>query len=176
MSQSQYGIETLYLFPIYSSRANYRAKTGKEAPPWNPLKPIKAWIDESIVSKPRGFVYYDVVETDEANNYVAGPDGCPVIKSWPVALSEAGKINLPDEDGTFTQDQLATAVPVPIRKLRLEEELVFFGPGNVVLVRNKILYRLEMEQAAVFLGSDRAILLGLELKLNKVLAHLGIAP
>ncbi len=30
--QPQYGIENLYLFPFYQNRADYRAKTGQEAP------------------------------------------------------------------------------------------------------------------------------------------------
>ena len=45
-------ISSLYLFPVYSTRAAYLAATGQQAPPFNPALPIKQWSDPAPSGQP----------------------------------------------------------------------------------------------------------------------------
>jgi hypothetical protein len=76
----KYGLKSLYLFPYYQTREDYRQATGQEPPPWDPNRPPKYWRDASAGSSTRRNVVYDlVVATGPTGTPVAGPDGKPVL-------------------------------------------------------------------------------------------------
>ena len=81
-NQPQYPISTLYLFPLYATRATYQQATGQQAPPFNPACPLKGWADPS----PSGQPYNVFNPAVAATGYVG---------QLTVAPTQAGSVNLP---------------------------------------------------------------------------------
>jgi hypothetical protein len=66
---AQYPISELDLFPSYATRAAYLAATGKQAPPFNPALPLKAWFDSVALGAdgPAAYIVFD--STSAATGY-----------------------------------------------------------------------------------------------------------
>lgn len=84
-NQSQYQISTLYLFPVYATRAAYQQATGQQAPPFDPTQPLKGWADPA----PTGQPYLAFDSTAAATGYVSQMNLTPM---------QAAQMNLP---GTY---------------------------------------------------------------------------
>jgi hypothetical protein len=152
-ARPQYGLDQLYLFPVYMTPSFYKQATGKEAP-WNPNHPPKYWEDPNAVLSPRRNVVYDLALVYDEKGYpVAGPDGKPMLDVLLVPKDEAASVNIPPQ-GTNVPGAEVPAVPVPLRPLEANEELVF-AFGNVPVVRNKEEFA---KSADGFTAEDRALL------------------
>ena len=81
-NQPQYPISTLYLFPLYATRAAYQQATGQQAPPFNAAAPIKGWTDPSPSGQP-----YNVFDPNAA--------ATGYISQVTVPAAQAGSVNLP---------------------------------------------------------------------------------
>ncbi len=167
--QPQYGIETLFLFPHYLNRADYLAKTGKEAPEWDPTKNVKRWVDPDPQTRSRNVSYTRVLARDERNNIIADNNGRPLVEPLTVEKSFAMRVNMPSDTFTATQD---TGIPLweydcPMRDLLPDEILVFTELGRVPVVRNTKLWAVEVEeQSGAFLPRDRELLHAIARKLG----------
>ena len=158
----KYGLKSLYLFPYYQTREDYRQATGQEPPPWDPNRPPKYWRDPSALSSPRRNVIYDyVLATGPTGTPVAGLDGKPVLDLLVLRKEDAATVNLPPL-ATNVPGADVPEVPCPLRPLEPEEEL-FFDIGGVVTVKNVTLYAaLEVG----FTAQDRLLLRGIARKLG----------
>ncbi len=153
----KYGIEHLFLFPIYQTAEAYRKATGEDPPPWNPNKPPKAWFDpEARNSTRRSIVYQNVIAMSPSGYPLASPEGKPMLDVLVLSKEDAGTVNIPPKGpgSTNTPGADAPEVPVPLRPLEPNEEL-FFDFGGIVAVKNLDLYpQLEIG----FTAEDRALL------------------
>ncbi len=139
------GIHNLYVFPVYQTREQFKAATGKEAPTWNPSKPIKSWFDPSPpVSDADGDVRYLMLALGADGKTPAVKNGAPYLRMTRVAHLDAIAVNIPPKEfyDQRIQDPGALSpfasleVPVPCRELLPDEELKF-GWGGLVEVRKK---------------------------------------
>ncbi|HBY63862.1 MAG TPA: hypothetical protein DEH78_28895 [Solibacterales bacterium] len=155
------GIDKLYLFPYFSTREEYRAAMGKEAPPYKPYKPRKHWLDPKAAENTRRYVTYERALVYAADGRpMAGPDQRPVIDELVLPKEEAGEVNLPPD-----ADAAARALPevaVPMRALESFERIEF-AFGGALVVKNVIL--LEQMQSG-FGETDRALLRAIARKLD----------
>ncbi|MBI1786229.1 MAG: hypothetical protein HYR60_01595 [Acidobacteria bacterium] len=164
----QYGLENLYLFPFYQGRADYKARTGQDAPPFDAAHNVKRWLDPNPQSKSRLITYPLVLARDEKNLPVPDASGAPSVEPLTMTKEEAARVNIPPDNLTATQD---TVIPLfeydcPIRPLLPDEALVF-GVLGVVAVRNLTLWREQVaKQSGAFLPSDRATLEAIAKKLG----------
>ena len=161
-----YGLANLYLFPVYQTREEYRQKTGTEAPPYDPTKPVKSWFDPAAASNSkRKLVYDQVVALADNGAPLAGPDGNPVLEPLLIERDFAAIVNIPVKDfsGRIQEQPIkGVEVPVPLRALGADEEL-FFGFGGLVNVRNRKAF--ESIQVG-FLHEDRLLLRAIASKLG----------
>jgi len=140
------GIQNLYVFPVYQTREQYKAATGKDAPPWNPSKPVKSWLDPTPppMSDADGDVRYLMLALGADGKTPAVKNGAPYLRMTRVAHAEAIAVNIPPKEfyDQRIQDPGALSpfasleVPVPCRDLLPDEELKF-GWGGLVEVRKK---------------------------------------
>ncbi|MDX1982025.1 MAG: hypothetical protein SFV51_17265 [Bryobacteraceae bacterium] len=159
-----YGISNLYLFPLYQTREAYFQATGKEAPPYNPLKPIKSWFDPKASENPRRtIVYNNVIALADNGQPLADDNGKPYTEPLLINRDDAGAVNIPVKD--FNKPAEPTTgfeVPVPMREMEEGEEL-YFQFGGAIAVRNKALWD-NLEEG--FTASDRALLHAIAEKLG----------
>jgi hypothetical protein len=59
MPQDSYPISDLYLFPVYQTREDYRKRTGKRAPAFDPSKPVRTWEDTGPGPETRTYFGFD---------------------------------------------------------------------------------------------------------------------
>lgn len=141
-------LQSLYLFPVYQTREAYKAATGKEAPAWNPAKPIKSWFDPFPPSPDEdGNVQYLMIALGKDKRTPAvGPDGKPYLRLTRIPAADATAVNIAAKEfGSDTSvvdpgslsPMASYDVPVPCRPLAADEEFVF-GFGATVQVRKKI--------------------------------------
>lgn len=132
-----YGLEKLFLFPIYQNRAQYLSATGVEAPEFDLSRPPKYWFDPEANNAPkRSLLYECVLAVNDRGKPVFGPDGKPYFEPMMLFKQEAATVNLPLGDYANEPGTEVPPVPVPMRALEPEEELIE-GFGGVLLVRNK---------------------------------------
>ena len=161
----KYSLENLYLFPYYSTRADYQKATGQEPPPFSPLRPPKYWFDPRARESNRRNVIYDfVVATGQSGSPLAGPDGKPMLDILVLSREEAATVNIPRKGIGDTNIPGADVpqAPVPLRPLEPGEEL-FFEFGGTVAVKNPGLYA-QLEVG--FTAQDRALLSAIAKKLG----------
>ena len=164
LQKFQYGLEELYLFPYYQTREDYRAKTGHDAPPWNPNRPPKAWEDSKANESARRNVVYDSVVAYAKNGApLVDANEKPMLDVLVLTKEEAASVNIPPK-GPGVSNIAGTEVPEippPLRPLEPSEELCmpFFG---VVAVRNRDF----MPQEPGFNQNDRSLLKAIALKLG----------
>lgn len=163
-----YSIQTLYLFPVFQTREEYKAKVGNEPPPFDPSKPVKCWLDPQAHANPRRKIVYDNVLAIADNGApLVDADGKPFFEPLLIDREDAGTVNIPIKDFTGNipeQQATGTEVPVPLRALMPNEELVMGGFGNLVTVRNKTF----LIETAHFTVDDRKVLHAIAVKLGVV--------
>lgn len=163
LPQPKYGLHHLFLFPVYQTRADYKAATGEEPPPFDPTRPTQHWFDpEAAKSNKRVIVYERVLAVDERGVPRRDAHGKPYFEELALPKTEAATVNIPykqsaNEPGTNLPD-----VPVPCRALHQDEELDF-DFGGVVIVRNK---NFADETVVGFTVADRELLRSIARKLN----------
>lgn len=161
-----YGLANLYLFPVYQTREEYRQKTGMEAPPFDPTKPVKSWCDPAAAAATRRKLVYDnVIAMADTGLPLADANGNPMMEPLMIDKDFAAVVNIPVKDFTGRiPEQASTGVeiPVPLRALEAGEELIF-GFGGIVMIRNTK----EFEEIKVgFLHEDRLLLRAIASKLG----------
>jgi len=133
----KYGLENLSLFPVYQNRAQYLKATGIEAPEFDNSKPPKYWFDPNAEKTPKRSLLYDwVLATDEKGKPVVGADGKAYLEPMMLFKQEAATVNLPMNDSANEPGTEVPPVPVPMRALEPEEDLIV-GFGGVIMVRNR---------------------------------------
>lgn len=60
-NEKTYGVAQLYNYKVYN-RATYETATGKQAPPFNPAKPVKTWFDLTTTAPTTDFTVLDTVK------------------------------------------------------------------------------------------------------------------
>jgi hypothetical protein len=160
----KYGLDKLYLFRVFQDQEEYRQVTGMEPPEYSDRRPPKFWFDPKAMESPRRNVIYDQVIALGANGMpVAGPDGKPVLEPLVLLREEAATVNIPPRVKGVMLGPAEPSVPVPLRALEEDEELVFEF-GGAVGVRNKKLW--EELAAGGFSAEDRALLKAIAKKLG----------
>ena len=164
LPRAQYGLEELHLFPYYQTREDYRAKTGHDAPPWNPNRPPKAWEDLKANDSARRNVVYDSVIAYAKNGApLVDANEKPMLDVLVLTKEEAASVNIPPKGPTVSNIAGADVpeIPPPLRALQPTEELFmpFFG---VVAVRNRDFMPLEPG----FNQNDRSLLKAIAQKLG----------
>lgn len=138
------GLDTLYLFPVYQTREQYKAATGQDAPAWTPNAPTKSWFDPNPPPADEdGFVQYLMVGLGPDGKTPGVKDGKPYLRLTRILRTFAMTVNIGQKafDGSVQDpgslSQFADyEVPVPCRPLAQDEEL-HFGWGGLVSVRKK---------------------------------------
>lgn len=164
----QYGIDHLYLFPFYSSRDQYRARTGQEASPFDPAKNVKRWLDPDPQGLSRMVTYARILARDERNLPVPDASGQPLVEPLTMEKIFARVVNIPPDGFTGTSDTgaLLYEYDCPMREL-LPDEVIVFAQIGAVVIRNTKLWREQVEnQSGAFLQRDRALLEGIAGKLG----------
>lgn len=150
-------INDLYIFPSFQTRDDYFKATGEEAPEWDPNKPVKSWFDPAARNTNKRTFLYDVVLMYDRNGMVLGDDkGVPQTEQLALLREEAAKVNiLPREKMLdYGPGSKVAPIPVPMRPLKSNEELVFTF-GGVVAVRLKDAYKATVN---AFTVQDRQLL------------------
>lgn len=157
----KYALRELYSFPWYATRADYKAATGQDAPPFDTTRQPKYWFDPEAEKSVKRVVSYDrVIAVDDRGNFLPGNDGKPYTEILLLPKAEAATVNIPMG---LTNEPGAGEPPVmcPLRPIEPEEELYFELGG--VLVRNKSITDTSI---VGFSAEDRAILRAMARKLN----------
>lgn len=137
------GLESIYRFPVYRTREQYKAATGKEAPAWNPNKPIKSWEDPAKPPADEdGFVQYLMIGVGPDGKTPGVKDGKPYLRLTRIKREDALTVNLAPKafDGSAQDPGSLSAmadkeVPVPCRPLGQDEDLAFGWGGLVNVVK-----------------------------------------
>lgn len=96
----QQGIDILTLFPPFADRADYKAKTGHQAPPFLRTLPVKHWEDPGAKASPPGSAY---------PFFYINRLGPPLRLSETITAAEAARVNLP---GAYVYEQRVVAPTV----------------------------------------------------------------
>ncbi len=131
-------MSNLYRFKRYRDREEYTKETGLDAPPYDPSSPPKHWEDPSPGDMRKLYLNYTVIEMNRNGKPLRlNIQDPPRIQSISLRPAEASTLNLPDKSITG-QLELSPEVPVPIRDLEEDEELVFGAYSAFdVLIRKK---------------------------------------
>jgi hypothetical protein len=159
----RYGLEQLFLFPVYQTREQYQAMTGEEPPPFDPTRPAQYWRDPGALKSPkRVIVYENVLATDERGFPKTDQNGRPYFEPLALPKHEAATVNIPYKKGANEPSSGLPDVLPPCRALHEDEELVLEW-GGVVVVRNK---NFASEEVVGFTLGDRELLRAIARKLN----------
>lgn len=162
--QATYSLDKLYLFPVYQTREHFANLTGQEAPPFDSTRPPKYWFDpDAEKSLFRNVVYQTTLAYTEAGGLLLTEDGRPQLQSMLLLKKEAATVNIPPNMTNYPGADVPS-VPVPLRELAPEEELVL-GFGGVITVRNK---KFAESQTEGFTVEDRELLRAIARKLDVV--------
>lgn len=98
--QGQYPLSALVpsYIKVFTNNAVYAARTGKIAPMYNPMLPVKRWLDASV--QPGSFA------VNQYNTAHLDPSGQkPVVTQIGVAGYLAGTVNMPPDVGPIPASQ-----------------------------------------------------------------------
>jgi hypothetical protein len=160
----RYGLESLYLFPYFQTREEYKSATGVEPPKFDGTKPPKYWFDPTASESLRRQIVYDqVVAYAASGSPIVDEKGQPSLEVMMLSKDEALNVNIPPKGLGVANVPGADKpeIPPPLRALREDEELFFPFPG-VVAVRVKG----TLEPDRGFTEEDRAMLLAIARKLG----------
>ena len=130
---------------VYQNQADYSARNGGAACPWNPAKRPKFWADPSAgdLAEDEGKTY-TVLSVNVQNGVpVAGPDGGPLLRSTTMVGAAPALVNIPPSAALEAgQGTIGAAYPVPLAPLSPSEVLIFdkISFGQQVLVRDMVKY------------------------------------
>lgn len=162
-----YPINDLYVFPTFQTRDDYFKATGEEAPAWDPNRPVKCWFDPAARNSNKRTFLYDVVLMYDTNGMVLSDEkGTPQLEQLALLREEAARVNLLPREKMldYGPGSKVAPIPVPMRPLNENEELVFTF-GGVVAVRRKDAYR---DNVNAFTVKDRQLLEKIAQKLGVV--------
>lgn len=125
-----------FLFMSYATQAEYKQKTGKDAPAWNRRLPRKYWFDPKAAELLRRWLSYDIVGLKGDQAFV---DGLSILRE------EAAAVNIPDDGVKLEWEPPTTdtsVVALPIKPLASDEylDLDRETPGEIfgrVVIRKK---------------------------------------
>ncbi len=160
-------INDLYTFPVFLTRDDYFKATGEEAPEWDPTRPVKLWFDPAARNtNKRTFLYDNVLMYDKNGMVIPDSKGTPQTEQLALLREEASRVNLLPRESMvdYGPGAKVAPIPVPMRPLKEDEELIFTF-GGVVAVRKKNAYK---ETVNAFTVNDRALL-------QKIADKLGVA-
>ena len=164
-------ISILNLYPTFSTRDDYTAKTGKPCPEWTPTKHPKAWEDLNAkkVFSVNGVDWTLYVRTFSAFD----AEGNVVWEQVAMPVEEAKSVNIPPmgEGQTNVPGADQTPVPCPMR-LPTDGESIRPGFGNVPVVWTAA----ELDglvKSGPFTQMDREQLGRVEAKCDIIIAKLG---
>lgn len=172
------GLGSLYLFPVYQTREQYKAATGKDAPLWNPNKPVKSWEDTNApVPDEDGDVRYLMLALAADGRTPAVKEGRPYLRLTRVKYADAVTVNIPEKEfhNSLIQDAGALSpfasldVPVPCRELAPHERLKF-GFGATVQVEQIDKAPPPIDGTPVVDSEVKQLLLAINSKLDVLLA------
>lgn len=126
MANSPYtDIGTLNKFPFYLDREDYLTKTGREAPEYNPLFPIKNWEDPAGLTFTGRYLTYDVLEMTDTGGYKVSEVGAEIpFETMLVPRLQAAQVNLM-HGGTQPQDAFGgLPIPMPLNKPAINQKVV----------------------------------------------------
>ena len=92
-------LQDFYSFSVFANREFYKSKTGVEAPPWNPDKPLKHWADENPTNTEfdeiigEFAIYKPVAAMLPNGRNREGADGQPVTGSLRLSVEDAKAYN-----------------------------------------------------------------------------------
>jgi hypothetical protein len=151
--RATYSLSELHLFRTFQTIDEYRKATGEEPPPYDPTRPPKAWFDPSALASPRRTVVYEpVLAIGPQGQVLADSAGKPMLDILLLSKEEAARVNI-WHDQTGQPVPMLPPVPMPLRQLKPNEELIFLYP-EVVVVRDK---SVEVDPG-MFTAKDRALL------------------
>lgn len=161
----KYGLEELFLFRWFQTRAKYQEETGQEAPAWDPRLPPKRWLDPAAERRAQGrrsVVYQQILVVSETGLPVGGTDGKPLVDVLVLSKEQAERVNIPPDGVANVPGADRPEVPMPLRTLEAGEELMFDPnmPG-VVVVKNGLHPYWQREAVVGFTGNDRRLLVAL---------------
>lgn len=160
-----YGIDKLYLFPVYGTRERYKLATGQEPPPFDPHKQPKFWFDPNAVTSGRRNVVYDaVLALDNHGRPMVDDNGNVMLEPMVLTAQQASTVNIPYMDGANEEGSGQIPIPVPLRDPDPDEEL-YIDKANNVSIRNKKLWA-ENSDRGVFTLTDRELLKAIARKLG----------
>ena len=157
-------------FPIYKDRKDYKERTGQEAPPYSPDRPLKFWADVNAGADGAPEVVYLNNIMLKSDGYWFLRNGAPTTKPLVLTAEEAQTVNLPPEDpsGNTVVPANTKVLACPFRDLGSDEVLAIAGPemgmlsGTQIVIRNTKLYAAELAKEAddsgKFTPTDRALL------------------
>src|SRR5512145_339518 len=91
-----YGIDKLYLFPVYGTRERYKLATGQEAPPFDPRRQPKFWFDPKAGEAGRRNVVYDaVLALDQFGRPMLDAAGKVMLEPMVLTAQHASTVNIP---------------------------------------------------------------------------------
>ena len=160
MNENKFGIaslDTVFLFPYFSTREQYEQVTGFTPPLWDPKRPPKYWFDPKAMDSPRRVVIYDnVLAISENGTLLRDDQNRPALNMLVLPKEIAATVNIPPKGPNSTNIPGADQpeVQMPLRSLADNEEL-FFRFGGVVAVRNKEIFE---KSEAGFTERDRNLL------------------
>jgi hypothetical protein len=149
-------LHEIALFPVFQTREDYETLLRKPCPAPDPDRRAKYWFDPAYSDvTPDNDDYEAVTYRVPAINVL---NGLPIadqdgrVKTTLITLWkwEAGSVNIPrgitNEFPSYANITKFAPVPVPIRELEPEEELLVVN--GVLVVRNKVLYAEQRQKEA----------------------------
>lgn len=148
-------ISVLYLFPVYQTRQDYEARTGKTCPEFDPSRPTKHWEDLTVPDKKRVVLYERVLATD-GHGVPLEEDGHPFFEPVVLSADHARTVNIPPKEAANEHNQYD--IGVPCRALEGDEVLVFKPgvPFRLVMVHRPSL--VPKDEPAQWTIADRELL------------------
>jgi hypothetical protein len=176
--QGEYSVTMLTPSTIktFSSQADYKLKTGSDAPAYNPAFPIKRWLDTAAAGDPGGMLTYNVIHVDNSGKVAESTIMLPAFL--------VGQVNLTPDSGPIPASSLKPYL-IPVRALLPNEQPQpnAFGPegyGGVGTICNTDIYNPHPPQTpggagGGFTDTDRAALTSTQTMVNKIAAAMGLS-
>jgi hypothetical protein len=125
---------------VYQGRADYKAKTGLDAPPPDTTRQAKNWVDNTAKDYPGHFVKYWSLAMDGLKVVKDSATGKALIEEFILPKEEAMAINFGIETAHSAAMSLKGSAPLPIRPLFDDEDIIVFDPFSGPVVINTDLY------------------------------------
>lgn len=134
---SPYGLDYAYVYPYFATAADYTRLTGQSAPPYDPSKPPKHWLDPEAVGLPDDEQITYMTAFLGTTGGIKMVNGAPALVRLNLMPSEAAVVNIPGP-GTFPDGVVKPIERMPPVELLPNEVLeVQSGPlgGSQLRIR-----------------------------------------